>query len=802
MSHSDYIYLDMQTTNVNINTDYFTPGTLSFNSTLNTTIVPNDYYVSVDKFQVDTSGLPVLVVEPDIVSTPFVPNKTIHKVGIMTSEANLLISEYVNYQRKISNITYGPPPVETSPSDISASIDGSIIAVGYEYESTNGNGNAGKVILYNSDRTPTVIQSPYQIDGERFGRSLSVSGNGRFIAIGTSGESEVIYIYDVVNNTIGVLNKPFFSNAKVKFNNLGNKMAVLYTDNNTGFVYEKYEGMWSPNFEFSIQMTNDTPFAFNRVGDAIVIGVPNYGYCVYYYYHYDNGDWYNIFSAGDHYSFGTRLDMKGPDNIILVSAPLEDTHGRIYEFIPDPPNEQLTFIYKHERTASNMEQIGNGQLNMTEDSLHFYMTILMSGGYLQIWRFDRINHGHLENITNPITSSVKVAIYGKYTDFGSFACVRADKYGDVNTVRERNISNLTHSNLPENVKNVPSITNVIWEQQDISPPSLTSLNGKNTIQFPYYHCNSYSKFINLVNKAIANAYIENYNYLFDNWIYNVEERIKKQFIDIALRSFPIPPFLEWDTTKSIAKLYVNQFFNGSSYLLPARDWVPNAPILEATTNMLKEYIIPFKLKLVFNASLYSLFNNFPATPIIINNEQFYILELNSKSENINMPLINYFPLEKYTFFESYTVKGTTTIPYLPFFEYPGSTYYFTLEQEVPTIEAWNPIYSLALVIPQDITVQNQLKTLSLSGYDSDDELESTIKNEKADFIIKIDGRYRPTFIYNKQFGNSNVNLVGKTPITTLQTNVYYISKTGILLPFKLPKSGSASLRLLFEKRKK
>ena len=96
MSHSDYIYLDMQTTNVNINTDDFTPGTLSFNSTLNTTIVPSDYYVSVDKFQVDTSGLPVLVVEPDIVSTPFVPNKTIHKVGIMTSEANLLISEYVN----------------------------------------------------------------------------------------------------------------------------------------------------------------------------------------------------------------------------------------------------------------------------------------------------------------------------------------------------------------------------------------------------------------------------------------------------------------------------------------------------------------------------------------------------------------------------------------------------------------------------------------------------------------------------------------------------------------------------------
>jgi hypothetical protein len=76
---------------------------------------------------------------------------------------------------------------------------------------------------------------------------------------------------------------------------------------------------------------------------------------------------------------------------------------------------------------------------------------------------------------------------------------------------------------------------------------------------------------------------------------------------------------------------------------------------------------------------------------------------------------------------------------------------------------------------------------------------STSKNEKADFIIKIDGNYRPTFIYSEK---SIKNLVGTTPITTLEMNVYYISKTGILVPFKLSRSGSASLRILFEKKRK
>ena len=342
--------------------------------------------------------------------------------------------------------------------------------------------------------------------------------------------------------------------------------------------------------------------------------------------------------------------------------------------------------------------------------------------------------------------------------------------------------------LPQ-LTNVSSVTNVMWESEKTAPVK-TSLTGTNTIEFPYYHCNSYSKFTKVVNNAIATSYVQNYNYLYTNWISSLNTTVKNQFIDIVAKSFAIPPFLEF--TNSIAKLYTNQLFNGSNYLLPSLNWISNNGSSISTTNK-----IPLDLKIVFNASLYSLFNTFPATPTIINGEQFYILELTNITNNVELSLPSSFPtVERYSFLQTYETNGVLTIPYSTSFEYSSSNYYLITEQELPTIDIWNPIYSLALVIPQDISIQGQLKTLSLHGS------SSTPKNEKADFIIKIDGNYRPTFIYNHESKNSITNLVGTSPITTLDVNVYYISKTGILIPFKLPRSGSASLKLLFEKKRK
>jgi len=795
MSQSDYVYLDMQTTNVQMNSTTVTPGNLSFTTDLNTTIVPNDYYMSIDKFQVDTSNVPVLLVEPDLTS-PFVPNRTIHKVAVMTEKASLLIDEA--YISQI-NRWYYPTDISTAATSISSSVSGSVFAICFHNKTVNNLEGAGIVVVYNLDRTKIVLQSPELHSYEKFGYSISVSGDGRFIAIGTD-ESSHYYVYNVSSNTFESFPKNNETRIKVALNHKGNIMIVANIDEDYCILYHKTDDDgWQYQMDFFMNLFGNSPICINRAGDAFAIGFPGYGY-ISYYKSDENGEWLNGTYAGDNYSFGTQIDMKGPNDTILVSSPFQEQGGKVYKLVPDLPNENIILVKTYSSpTSSFYGELGNLTLTMSEDTLQFYVsTKNLSNNYSEntLWVYvdydGDTSYGYITPFNNAKTIS-----FGKSTTYGKFGMIDASFHNNTNYFREIINTYNTKASLPEGLKNVPSVSNVIWEQT-ISPPSGDVLNGINTIQFPYYHCNSYSKFIQVVNNAIANAYIANYSYLANNWI-NISytgQSTKSQFFDLITRSFPIPPFLEWDSTKSIAKIYANQFFSEDNYLLPPTEWVSEDG--ESYTNIDNE--TPFKLKIAFNASLYYLLNNFPATPTIINNEQFYILEFNSKQQFIDLPSLKRFPLSnllsKYEFLSIFETSGVITIPYSNQYEYPGSTYYFILEQEFPTTESWNPIYSFALVNPQDIIIKNQVKTLSLHGS------SSTSKNEKADFIIKMDGNYRPTFIYNKQTENSNVNLIGTSPITTLEMNVYYISKTGILVPFKLPRGGSASLRILFEKKKK
>jgi hypothetical protein len=183
MSQSDYIYLDMQTTNVQINGTNTTPGNLSFTTTLNTPVIPNDYYMSIDKFQVDTCSLPVLVVEPDLTSNPFVPNKTIHKVAVMTEEANLTSPYYPGIQ---TSFDYAIPANTGECTSVSSSLDGSIIALGYPYFSEFDIDSFGCVFYFDSDKNIHRINSPVAPGNFHFfGSSVSVTADGKIIAIGT-----------------------------------------------------------------------------------------------------------------------------------------------------------------------------------------------------------------------------------------------------------------------------------------------------------------------------------------------------------------------------------------------------------------------------------------------------------------------------------------------------------------------------------------------------------------------------------------------------------------------------------------
>ena len=60
--------------------------------------------------------------------------------------------------------------------------------------------------------------------------------------------------------------------------------------------------------------------------------------------------------------------------------------------------------------------------------------------------------------------------------------------------------------------------------------------------------------------------------------------------------------------------------------------------------------------------------------------------------------------------------------------------------------------------------------------------------------------FRPNIIYNPTAEYRRIALTGNMGIRNIDINVFWRSKTGQLLPFCLPSGGSATLKLLFEKK--
>lgn len=79
----DYVYLDLQQSNVYNNTNGLEVD-VNFTETRDSPVIANtgEYHMSVTRFQIDTYNLPTMVVEPDI--TQLDVNKTVHKVAILT----------------------------------------------------------------------------------------------------------------------------------------------------------------------------------------------------------------------------------------------------------------------------------------------------------------------------------------------------------------------------------------------------------------------------------------------------------------------------------------------------------------------------------------------------------------------------------------------------------------------------------------------------------------------------------------------------------------------------------------------
>ncbi|MBT8327645.1 MAG: FG-GAP repeat protein [Bacteroidia bacterium] len=90
--------------------------------------------------------------------------------------------------------------INTEGTSVSISNDGTLLAVGFPNE---GNSGVVRVYLYGSDTTWTQFGNDIigKVDGEQSGYSVSLSGDGRFLAIGAPEITGVARVYSLGSNS-------------------------------------------------------------------------------------------------------------------------------------------------------------------------------------------------------------------------------------------------------------------------------------------------------------------------------------------------------------------------------------------------------------------------------------------------------------------------------------------------------------------------------------------------------------------------------------------------------------------------
>lgn len=364
--------------------------------------------------------------------------------------------------------------------------------------------------------------------------------------------------------------------------------------------------------------------------------------------------------------------------------------------------------------------------------------------------------------------------------------------------------------IPNNLPNSASVVSVFWgsDTNGLTPPSISQLTGTNTAIFPFYYCHSYSNFIDRVNTAIREAYVANFNRVWNEYISLItatnREFIKAEFINIVARCFSTPPYMEWGASLT-PTLYLNNLFSIlGNYYNPTRSYSVSGTTQVSLTGKLP----PIVLELAFNASLYALFGGFPATETTINNEKFYIIKVASQvatlRDNSTIPLRSLPLIPDYPFLYPYhnIATGVLSLPYPTnsVASYSLQDYFIELTQEISTIDAWCPISSIVFTSNQLPIIVSQFSSFTTTGTAVS---TSTIGNRFALVITDImtnQQGFRPNLIYNPSAEYRRIALTGNMAIRNIDINVFWRSKTGQLLPFRLQSGGSATLKLLFEKK--
>lgn len=828
-NNPDYVYLDLQQTNVynnSINADV----DINFIVTRDSPVIANtgDYTVSVTRFQLDTYKLPTLVVEPDLSGT-FNPERTIHKVALLNTSAQFPLESPVVSVTQIQALASGHGS-EQFGSRLAASGDGEYIVVAAPTANYGGGLARGKLYLFQRIQS-TGLYLLQDVLNNLFdnttnlllGQSIDISEDGNYILVGT-GDITPSHTYIIDRRAVLSIKIPKpdlgFSSSYVSINHDGTIMVIGYptasasaAGNDRGVVQiRKVLGPGVPTVVQTINGVVDNKFFgynvnINASGSRIIIGSYSDTLTggIVRVYKNETPLTTNVWTeeiitipAGiPDYLFGISTSISSNGKVIAVGTSSASNTGNVLIYKYNTATSLYVYFEALTIPAGSLSYFGAilglsydgseivaGYPESNSNAGRFITYIEYEGTYVVAGTTNGpLANGKLGNA---------VALWNDGTEF-----VAGIPNSDIALVYQLTIN--LHLPMPSNISEHVSVENVMWAPNpSIIAPTRDTLNGKNTVLQNYYHCNSYARFIGQVNDALGEAYVTNFNYIYDNWITNLTSAQKNIFYNIVARFYSTPPFLEWSNGSLKASLVANALFNSerSSYAINERTWVVNGGNATSTPDP----PIPFHFKIAFNASLYALFNSFPATETVINNELFYIMDFTHPVPNIVNASLNAISLyPAYPFLDPFIgVDGIITLS--TSLEYGHIGTHIVLDQELSTIDTWCPINGLVFTTNTLPIVINQFSA------------NSTINGERpnpeagADFALVITDLqtnqqgYKPNILYTPSAEYRRIDMTGNLGLTNVDIRVFWRAKTGQLLPMKLNCGATASLKLLFQKK--
>ena len=836
INNPDYVYFDLQQTNIQNSTEQ-EQQPLKFLETRETPVIANtgDYYMSVARFQLDTYNLPVFVGEPDLSQTgTFDPDKTIYKVAMNITNGSFTTTATLNPTTfsLTAQITKSTPSAYFGYSVRTAN-SGTKNDICVAVSDPNYNFGDGAVFIWKGTTTTNSIAHELVGDaGTQTGASMGISDDGTK-AVTSAITTTRVFLYNIVNGTYTT--NPF-TELEPYPNAFEGAIQTTIAGNGTilwiGAQNANADGGLSKFFNFSTQAQVGAQIGQTGILDLYNKGAQfstdaNYWISTGYLHDSEKGyvemrrfDGTNYVLAGQFSSatagdrIGASFAMSG--NGVYACAGTARSSGT-GDFLNIYKRTGNSFALLNGSTITGINSVGWGAaVSMSNDGSVISVTAPASAS-IYIYRRGAGVETYTLSQTITIPNINPSLMYGGSISMANNgeAFFLANTGGTIYnyTVPDSRPSG-TVIPVPSTLSSVPTIESVKWIKSidSATAPTKNSLTGKNTALFSYYYCDSYNSFIAMVNKTFKLAYKNFIERIYNDWIVGIGDAgITNQFLDITAVHYPTPPFIDWNETNLTADVYVTLLFetyqsaanaviDNLNYAMPATTWA-----VVSTNNVgTPARNTPLKFEVAFNAPLYSLFSSLPAKRKIITSsiglkETYYVLNIVSSGLGLVNPNPNLNSVIPYSFLASYTSGNTITIPNTNTFAYSHSRLLIKQSQEISTIDTWTPINAIVFTTSSIPIIVNQFTASSSIGSSPpSSSLDNAFDYIITDLQTNQQG-YRPNILYVPEL-DRKIDLTGNQPLKTIDINVFWRTKTGILVPFTLASGAMSSIKLLFEKK--